>query len=107
MISLMALVIAFAAFFHRDLPRRGGIALTLMIGGLVAILFLQFLGGNVSGRFNIQGLSDEGRARGLPLDATDDCRPSMVWDRAGDLRVELPGLSQRQHLHVGYMGSRT
>ncbi len=60
-LSLMALVIAFAAFFHRDLPRRGGIALTLMIGGLVAILFLQFLGGNVSGRFEMQGLSDEGR----------------------------------------------
>lgn len=60
-ISLMALVMAFVAYFHRDLPRRGGIALTLMIGGLVAMLFLQFLGGNISGRFNIQGLSDEGR----------------------------------------------
>ena len=60
-LSLMALVIAFAAYFHRDLPRRGGIAATLMIGGLVAILFLQVLGGNVSGRFDMQGLSDEGR----------------------------------------------
>lgn len=60
-LSLMALVIAFATFFRRDLPRRGGIAVTLMIGGLVAILFLQILGGNVGGRFEIQGLSDEGR----------------------------------------------
>ncbi len=60
-LSLMALVIAFAAFFHRDLPRRGGIAATVMIGGLIAILFLQVLGGNVSGRFEMQGLSDEGR----------------------------------------------
>ncbi len=60
-LSLMALVIAFAAFFHRDLPRRGGIAATVIIGGLIAILFLQVLGGNVSGRFEMQGLSDEGR----------------------------------------------
>jgi O-antigen ligase len=60
-LSLMALVIAFAAYFHRDLPRRGGLVATLGIGGLVALLFLQFLGGNVVGRFNLQGLSDEGR----------------------------------------------
>ena len=38
-----------------------GLPATLMIGGLIAILFLQFLGGNVSGRFEMQGLSDEGR----------------------------------------------
>lgn len=60
-LSLMALVIAFAIFFYRDLPKRGGIAVTLLIGGFIAILFLQFLGGKVSGRFEMQGLSDEGR----------------------------------------------
>jgi O-antigen ligase len=60
-LSLMALVIAFAAFFHRDVPRRGGIAATLAIGGFIALLLLQILGGNVSGRFDMQGLSDEGR----------------------------------------------
>ena len=60
-LSLMALVFAFVGFFYRDLPRRGGIAAALVIGGLIALLLLQILGGNVSGRFDAQGLSDEGR----------------------------------------------
>jgi len=59
--SLIAMIVAFAAFFHRDLPRRGGIAAALAIGGLIALVLLQVLGGNVSGRFDVQGLSDEGR----------------------------------------------
>ena len=60
-LSLMMLIVAFAIFFYRDLPRRGGIAATIVIGGLIALVFLQVLGGNVSGRFDIEGLSDEGR----------------------------------------------
>ena len=60
-LSLMGLVLAFACFFYRDLPRRGGVAAALAIGGLIALLVLQILGGNVSGRFEVQGLSDEGR----------------------------------------------
>ncbi len=60
-LSLVMLIVAFAAFFYRDLPRRGGIAATVVIGGLIALVFLQILGGNVSGRFDVQGLSDEGR----------------------------------------------
>jgi O-antigen ligase len=60
-LSLIALIAAFAAFFHRDLPRRGGIAAALMIGGLMALVLLQVLGGNVSGRLQVQGLADEGR----------------------------------------------
>ena len=60
-LSLMALIVAFVGFFHRDLPRRGGLIITLVIGGLLAIVLLQTLGGNVIGRFDIQGLSDEGR----------------------------------------------
>ena len=60
-LSLMALIIAFVGFFYRDLPRRGGAAAALVIGGLIALVFLQVLGGNVSGRFDVQGLSDEGR----------------------------------------------
>jgi O-antigen ligase len=59
--SLAALIVAFAGFFYRDLPRRGGVAAALVIGGLIALVFLQILGGNVSGRFDVQGLSDEGR----------------------------------------------
>jgi len=60
-LSLLSLVIAFAAFFYRDISGRGGIAAMLMIGGLVVLLLLQVLGGKVSGRFDMQGLSDEGR----------------------------------------------
>jgi O-antigen ligase len=60
-LSLMALVIAFVGFFYRDLPRRFGVAAALVIGGFIALLVLQILGGNVSGRFDVQGLSDEGR----------------------------------------------
>ncbi len=60
-LSLVALIVAFVAFFHRDLPRRGGIAAALSIGGLCALIFLYVMGGNVSGRFDTQGLSDEGR----------------------------------------------
>jgi O-antigen ligase len=60
-LSLISLIVAFVGFFHRDLPRRGGIAAALAMGGLFALIFLQTLGGNVSGRFEVQGLSDEGR----------------------------------------------
>ena len=60
-LSLVALVIAFATYFHYDLPQRGGLVATLCVGGLVAVLLLQVLGGNVVGRFDLQGLSDEGR----------------------------------------------
>jgi O-antigen ligase len=60
-LSLIAVIAAFATFFHRDLPRRGGIAATLLIGALMALIVLQVLGGNVSGRLQVQGLADEGR----------------------------------------------
>ena len=59
-LSLMALVVAFAGFFYRDLPRRLGVAAALAIGGRIALL-RQILGGNISRRFDVQGLSDDGR----------------------------------------------
>jgi len=60
-LSLIALIVAFAGFFYRDLPRRGGVMAAVGISGLIALVFLQILGGNVTGRFDVQGLSDEGR----------------------------------------------
>jgi O-antigen ligase len=60
-LSLFALAIAFLGFFWRDLPRRAG-----YIGGFlgcvaVALILLQFLGGDVDARFDFAGLSDGGR----------------------------------------------
>jgi len=61
MLSLLALSVAFAARMHRQLPRRGGIVLMLAAGGIIAMLLLEFLGGNVNNRFNSDGVIDLGR----------------------------------------------
>ena len=60
-ISLITLVMAFGFYFRRDLSSRGTLMAAIGAGGLIALVVLQVLGGNVSGRFDIQGLSDEGR----------------------------------------------
>ncbi len=60
-LSLLALVVAFAIFFRRDLPRRTGL-LTAFAGGTgVALLLLQVMGAGVNARFDLQGAADEGR----------------------------------------------
>ena len=61
LLSLFALIITFAVFFRRDLPKRTGIWIALAGGAGVALLLLQFMGGVVSNRLDIQGLADEGR----------------------------------------------
>ncbi len=60
-LSLLALVVAFIAFFRRRLPRRAGLFAALAGGGAVALLLLQVMGAGVNGRFDIQGLADGGR----------------------------------------------
>jgi O-antigen ligase len=60
-LSLLALIITFVVFFRRDLPPRSGIWIALATGTSVALILLQFLGGAVSSRFDVQGLADEGR----------------------------------------------
>ncbi len=60
-LSLVSVVVAFVIYFYRDLPRASGILAALGIGVFIALLFLQILGGKVSGRFDTEGLSDEGR----------------------------------------------
>jgi O-antigen ligase len=60
-LSLLALVIAFTAFFWRDLPRRTGILAGLAGSGAVALTLLQLLGAGVNARFDFQGLASEGR----------------------------------------------
>ena len=60
-LSLLALVVAFTAFFRRNLPTRTGLITALAGGGAVALLLLQVMGAGVNGRFDIQGLADGGR----------------------------------------------
>jgi O-antigen ligase len=60
-LSLLALIVAFTAYFRRDLPRRTGIVTALAGGGAVALVLLQIMGPGVSGRFDAQGLTDGGR----------------------------------------------
>jgi O-antigen ligase len=60
-VSLLALVVAFTAFFRRDLPRRTGLVIGFAGGGAVALIVLQLMGGGVNARFDIHGLADEGR----------------------------------------------
>lgn len=60
-LSLVALMVTFVVYFRRDLPPRSGIWIAVGASGLVALALLQFLGGAVSNRFDVQGLADEGR----------------------------------------------
>lgn len=60
-LSLFALIVTFTVYFRRDLPPRSGIWISLAGGGATALILLQFMGGVVSNRFDVQGLADEGR----------------------------------------------
>ena len=60
-VSLLALIIAFTAFFRRDLPRRTGLVTAFAGAGAVALIVLQLMGGTVNARFDVKGLADEGR----------------------------------------------
>lgn len=60
-LSLVALILAFSAFFRRDLPRRSGLAIALAGSSAVALLLLSVMGGRVNARFNLEGPVDEGR----------------------------------------------
>jgi O-antigen ligase len=60
-LSLLALIVAFTAFFRRDLPGRSGIVTALAGGGAVALILLQLMGTGINARFDIQGAADQGR----------------------------------------------
>ncbi|MDA9405934.1 O-antigen ligase family protein [Bradyrhizobium sp. CCBAU 45384] len=60
-LSLLAMIVATTVFLRRDLPPRTGIFISLGSGIAVALGLLQLLGGQVSSRFDSQGLVDEGR----------------------------------------------
>jgi O-antigen ligase len=60
-LSLLALIVAFTAFFRRDLPGRAGLVTALAGGGAAALIVLQLMGAGINARFDIQGVGDEGR----------------------------------------------
>jgi O-antigen ligase len=60
-LSLLALVVAFTAYFRRDLPRRSGLVAALAGAGAVAVALLQLMGAGVNARFDLQGLASGGR----------------------------------------------
>ena len=60
-VSLLALIIAFTAYFRRDLPRRSGLVTAFAGAGAAALITLQLMGGAVNTRFDVKGLADEGR----------------------------------------------
>jgi O-antigen ligase len=61
LLSLLALMIAFICFFRRDLPRRTGLVSAVAGGGVIALILLETMGAGVNARFDLQGLTDQGR----------------------------------------------
>ncbi|PSO26043.1 O-antigen ligase domain-containing protein [Bradyrhizobium sp. MOS002] len=61
LVSLGVMVIAFVIFFGPDMPRGLGFVGAIAGSAATALLLLQVLGGNVSSRIDLQGLSDAGR----------------------------------------------
>jgi len=60
-LTLLALIVAFTAFFRRDLPSRTGLVTALAGGGAAALIVLQLMGAGVNARFDLQGAADAGR----------------------------------------------
>ncbi|MGY4344980.1 O-antigen ligase [Bradyrhizobium sp. GM7.3] len=60
-LSLVAMIVSTTIFLRKDLPPRTGIWIALGSGIAIALALLQLLGGQVSSRFDSQGLVDEGR----------------------------------------------
>ena len=113
LLSLMSLIIAFTVYFRRDLPRRIGVVAAVLGAGAVALVLLQFMGGEVNARFDAQGAADEGRLAtwkatlrmiadhpwfgtgqgtfvwSFPAYRSDEVSMWGVWDRAHNTLLEL------------------
>ncbi len=111
--SLLGFVVAFVLFFRRDLPRARGLAVAVVAAASVALILLQFMGGNVGYRLDVQGLADGGRlsvyrstlriiadnpwfgtglgtfAWAFPPYRSTDISMQGVWDRAHSTPLEL------------------
>lgn len=61
LLSLFGMVIAFLGFFRRDLPRGLSLLSALIGAGAVVWLLLRLMGGQVEGRIDAGGLTEQGR----------------------------------------------
>jgi O-antigen ligase len=113
LISLLAIIVAFVLYFHRDLPRRSGVVAAALGVGAGALLVLQFMGGGVNARFDAEGLASEGRSAtwratirmiaehpwfgtgqgtfvwSFPAYRSDTVSMVGIWDRAHNTLLEL------------------
>jgi O-antigen ligase len=107
------MTLTFMIFFGRDMPRRMGFVVALLACAEVSLLVLLLLGGNVTNRLDLQGLSDEGRlsayrstlriisdnpwfgtglgtfVNAFPAYRNNDISISGLWDRAHSTPLEL------------------
>lgn len=60
-LSLVALCVAFVAFFRRNLPHRTGLLIGAAASAAVALLLLSLMGGRVNMRFDTGGIADQDR----------------------------------------------
>jgi O-antigen ligase len=112
-LSLFALIVIFTIYLRRDLPSRSGVWIALAVGGVLAVILLEFMGGVVSSRLDLQGLADEGRfeaylstlrmiadrpwfgtglgtfAWAFPAYRSSDVSMQGVWDIAHNTPLEL------------------
>ena len=61
LVSLGVMVVAFMIYFGRDIPRGAGFLIAVLVCAAIGLLLLQLLGGNVSSRIDLEGLSDAWR----------------------------------------------
>jgi O-antigen ligase len=61
LVSLLALLISFAAYFRRDLPRGKNLVVAVLAAGAVALLVMGVIGGKVNEKIDAEGLFDMGR----------------------------------------------
>jgi O-antigen ligase len=60
-LSLMALIVAFTVYFHRDFSGRAGLVAAVLSAVSIGLLLVQFMGGLVNARFDELGTADAGR----------------------------------------------
>jgi O-antigen ligase len=60
-LSLLALIVGFLAYFRRHLAGWAGLAIAGAGAGAAALIVLQLMGSGINTRFDLQGLADGGR----------------------------------------------